>query len=210
MTEPSPAQRWDERYRAAEFLFGTEPNDFLASVADRLPRGRALCLAEGEGRNAVFLARRGFEVTAVDASAVGLRKAGALAAERGCRIETVVSDLAEYGIEPGAWDVVVLIFAHLPPDLRRQVHRAAVQGLRAGGALVLEAYSPDQLGLGSGGPPDGELLMRLDVLRDELDGLRFEVARELRREIHEGTMHNGISSVVQVLGFRRAVQPAQR
>ncbi|HEV2125409.1 MAG TPA: class I SAM-dependent methyltransferase [Chloroflexota bacterium] len=201
------AQRWDERYSTTEYVFGTAANDFLAAVVEQLPKGRALCLGEGEGRNAVFLANRGYAVTAVDVSSAGLQKAERLAAERGTPIETTVADLAEYAIEPQSWDVVVLIFVHLPPELRQRVHRAAVEGLKAGGALVLEAFTPERRELRSGGPPDDELLMRLEVLREELQGLELEVAQEVRREIHEGTRHNGIKAVVQVLGFRTAERP---
>lgn len=193
---------WDERYASDEYLYGTEPNDFLVSVAERLPRGRALCVAEGEGRNAVFLAGRGFDVTAVDASAVGMRKAERLAQERGVRIETVVADAGAFMIEPEAWDVVVLIFAHFEPELRREVHRSVVQGLRTGGAVVLEAYTPEQLRYGTGGPPTEDLMMRLGALRTELRGLRFEIDREMVREVREGRQHDGTSAVVQVLGFK--------
>ncbi len=203
MSESPAAQRWDERYGSPEYVFGTTPNDFLDSVVHLLSSGRALCLAEGEGRNAVFLAQHGWDVTAVDASAVGLAKAEQLAAERGTSIRCVVADLAEYRIEPQAWDVIVLIFAHLEPSLRERVHRTAVQGLRPGGALVLEAYTPEQLELGTGGPPMSERLMRLETLREELAELSFEIAQEVRREIHEGAAHHGISSVVQVLAFRQ-------
>ena len=202
MTTPSPtAQRWDERYQTDQYVYGTAPNDFLASVVERLPGGRALCLAEGEGRNAVFLAEQGYDVTAVDASAVGLKKARRLAEERGVQLHTVVADLAECTITPEAWDVVVLVFAHLAPTVRRRVHRAAVRGLRPGGALVLEAYTPEQLALKTGGPPTLELMMRLDELREELAGLEFEIAREVRREIQEGLFHQGDSAVVQILAF---------
>ena len=202
MSEPPAPSFWDERFGGRDYFYGTAPNDFLASVVDRLPAGRALCLAEGEGRNAVFLAERGYDVTAVDASRVGLAKAERLAAERGTTIHPVVADLAEYRIEAGAWDVIVLIFAHLEPSLRARVHAAAVRGLRPGGALVLEAYTPEQLHFGTGGPRQPELLMRLDELRGELAGLRLEVAREVQRDVHEGTGHRGRSAVVQVLGFR--------
>ncbi len=193
---------WDERYAAPEYAYGTEPNAFLASVADRIPAGPVLCLAEGQGRNAVFLARLGHEVTAVDQSPVGMARARELGAARGVRLHTEVADLEHFAIERNHWAGIVAIFAHLPPDLRRQVHRHAVEGLRPGGAFVLEAYTPRQLTFGTGGPPVAELLMTLPALREELAGLDLAIAREVEREVAEGTYHRGKSAVVQVLGFR--------
>jgi len=193
---------WDERYAVEEYVYGTAPNDFLASVVDRLPMGRVLCLAEGEGRNAVYLAERGFEVTAVDSSPVGLDKARRLAGQRGVHIETIVADLARYEIVPESWDAIVAIFCHLPPPLRCLVHAKAVAGLRLGGAFVLEAYTPAQLQHGTGGPPVVELMMTLDALRDELTGLRFVHALETERDLREGRFHAGLGAVVQVLGFQ--------
>jgi len=197
------ASDWDERYAAPGYFYGTEPNDFLRSIADRIPRGRVLMLADGEGRNGVFLAGLGHEVTSVDRSPVGLAKARALAEERGVSLTTVEADLATHRIEPGAWAAIVLIFCHLPPALRRQVHRQAVEGLAPGGVLVLEAYTPAQLGRGTGGPQNPELLMTLVELRDELTGLDLEVAREVERDVMEGSGHQGRSAVVQILGVKR-------
>lgn len=191
---------WDQRYSESDYAFGTEPNDFVRAMADRLPAGRLLSLGEGEGRNAVWLAEQGFRVTAVDSSAVGLDKARRLASERGVRIDTRHADLADFPIEPGGWDVVVSIFCHLPPPLRRRVHRQVVSGLRPGGALLLEAYTPRQLIFGTGGPPVVELMMDLVSLRGELAGLEFLHAQELDREVREGRYHTGRGAVVQVLG----------
>lgn len=205
MTDPSPhlpRTPWDERFAAPDYVYGTDPNDFLASVADRIPPGPVLCLAEGEGRNAVFLAQRGHDVTAVDSSRVGLEKARRLAHACGVPLRTVHADLADFAIEPMAWSGIVAIFAHLPPALRARVHAAAARGLAPGGAFVLEAYTPAQLELRTGGPPTRELLMEAGTLRDELRGLDLEVAREVRRDVHEGRLHNGPSATVQVLGFR--------
>ncbi len=196
---PTPTH-WDERFAAAGYFYGTEPNDFLRSLADRIPAGRVLCLAEGEGRNAVFLAGRGAQVTAVDASAPGLAKTRALAAERGVAVETIHADLASWQISPGAWDAVVAIFCHLPPEIRGEVHRRAVAGLRPGAVFVLEAYTPEQLRYETGGPRVEELLMRLADIRGELAGLEFEIAREVERDVHEGQGHTGRSAVVQVFG----------
>lgn len=192
---------WDERYSEEGFAYGERANDFLIETQSRLPRGRALCLAEGEGRNAVYLAENGFEVTAVDMSPVGLSKAKELARQRGVRLTTVVANLADFPLEPGYWDLIVSVWAHTPSVLRRSLHQQVVKALRPGGGFLLEAYTPDQLSQGTGGPPDPDMLMTLDGLRQELAGLRFEIGREIQREIHEGRYHNGPSAVVQVLAF---------
>lgn len=194
---------WDERYDDAAFYYGTLPNDFLRQhSADLPPGGRVLCLAEGEGRNAVFLARQGFVVTAVDQSAVGLAKLQRLAEEAGVHVETVVADLATFTVLPDAWDAIVSIWAHLPSGLRAQVHRACVLGLKSGGVFLLEAYTPRQLELGTGGPSSADLLMTADLLRRELAGLDLRVMQEIGRDVHEGQGHNGPSAVVQVLGIK--------
>lgn len=193
---------WDARYAGDDYVYGTAPNDFLAGQLDRLPRGRALCLGEGEGRNAVFLAQQGHEVLAVDASATGMAKARRLARERGVEIETRVADLAVFPIAPGQWDLIVSVFCHLPPPLRRNVHRAVVAGLRPGGAFLLEAYTPRQLAFGTGGPPARELMMSLESLREELRGLDFAHGVETEREVVEGSLHTGRGAVVQVLALK--------
>jgi SAM-dependent methyltransferase len=163
-----------------------------------------LCLGEGEGRNAVFLAARGHSVTAVDQSAVGLAKASALAQGRGVALTTVVADVSTYPIGPQAWPAIVSIWFHLPSRLRRPVHRAIVAGLAPRGVLVLEAYTPDQLERATGGPPEADRLMTLAGLREELAGLEFEIGREVEREVHEGRLHDGRSAVVQVLARKPA------
>jgi SAM-dependent methyltransferase len=194
---------WDERYSQAGFAYGTEPNEFLAAVAGRIPVGPVLSLGEGEGRNAAYLAGLGHRVVAVDQSAVGLDKARRLAADRGLSIETVYADLEEFPIEPEAWAGIVSIFCHLPRRIRRSLYAAAAEGLRPGGVLVLEAYTPRQIGRGTGGPQDPDMLVTLAGLTEELVGLEFVHARELDREVHEGEYHTGVASVVQVIGLRR-------
>jgi len=190
---------WDQRYNTAEFVYGEEPNSFLVASVHHLVPGSLLCLAEGEGRNGVFLARKGFQVMAVDSSAVGLQKAGKLAARHKVDLRTVVADLAEYEIEADSVDNIVSIFCHLPPVVRKRVHRAVVHGLRPGGILILEAYTPDQLQLKTGGPPGKEMMMTLHELRSELAGLDFVFARETEREVVEGRLHTGVGAVVQVI-----------
>jgi SAM-dependent methyltransferase len=193
---------WDERFSEPGYAYGTDPNEFLVSVADRIPRGKVLCLAEGEGRNAVYLAGLGYEVTAVDTSTVGLEKAESLARERGVNIETVRADLADYPIEATAWQGIVSIFCHLPPVTRAALHERCLRGLAPGGVFILEGFTPRQLELGTGGPKSRELLMELDIVRQELPGLRLEIGREIEREVVEGKYHTGTASVVQVLAVK--------
>jgi SAM-dependent methyltransferase len=193
---------WNERYSQPEYAFGKDPNDFLVEIVDQIPKGRVLCLAEGEGRNAVYLAQQGYQVTAVDASPVGLAKAQNLADEKSVAIETIVADLANFPIQPNFWDGIVSIFCHLPPLIRAQIHGKVGEGLRSGGVYVLEAYTPRQLEFKTGGPPNAELMMNLLTLKQELNGLEFKHAVELERDIQEGLFHQGYSAVVQILALK--------
>ena len=190
---------WDQRYASDDYAYGIEPNDFLVEMLDKLPPGKVLCLGEGEGRNAVWLAEQGYQVTAIDASEVGLQKARKLAEKRGVDITTVHADLADFEIEPQYWDVIVSIFCHLPPELRRKVHQKCVLGLRKDGVMLLEAYTPAQLEHKTGGPPSAMMMMDKDTISTELDGLEFLHLQECEREIHEGEFHNGTGDVVQAL-----------
>lgn len=194
---------WDARYAEPGWAFGTEPNDFLYEAASHLPpSGRVLCLAEGEGRNAVWLAERGHAVTAVDTSSIGLEKARRLAASRGVHIETIVSDLGAFDLGKSAWDGIVSIFAHVPPAIRRQVHGQVPAALAPGGVLLLEAYRPEQLSKGTGGPPDDERMLNLNRLKAELGTLEWILARELERDVIEGRYHTGPAHVVQLIARR--------
>ena len=198
--QANPAAFWNGRYAEPGYAYGEQPNDFLRDQAAALPPGDALCLAEGEGRNAVHLAQLGYRVLAQDLSAVGLAKAEALAQSRGVTIQTSCGDLAALQPAPQSVDLVVAIWMHLPPPLRAQVLSRAVAALRPGGHLILEAYTPRQLELGTGGPPQLELLCEPEDLRSELADMELLVLQERRRWIAEGLYHHGDSAVVQVLG----------
>ncbi len=195
---------WDQRYAADELAYGEAPNDFLAQMAGRLPKiGHALDIGAGEGRNALFLASRGLDVLAVDQSAVGMQKAQSLARARGLSLRTQAVDLRQFVAERDSFDVISSIFVHVPAPLRAAVHERVCQWLRPGGVFLLEAYAPDQIGRGTGGPSDPTLLASLEVIVGELDGLKIEHQAALVRNVSEGQFHSGEASVVQVLACKK-------
>ena len=201
---------WNERYNTKEYAYGTEPNTFLAANFAHLPKGRVLSLAEGEGRNAVFLAQQGYAVTAVDGSQVGLDKAQALADARGVAVELVCADLADFELGVNAWDAIVSIFCPLPPAIRQALYRNVLAALKPGGVFLLEAYTPEQIKHGTGGGKSVELMQTAASLRAELPGLDFVHLVELEREVVEGTFHTGLGAVVQAIGIKPASpQPAR-
>lgn len=190
---------WNDRYASDEYAYGTAPNDFLKEKASTLPQGKILCLAEGEGRNAVWLAEQGFDVTGVDASSVGLAKAQQLAEKRNVKVTTQIADLNDYDIGTQQWDGIVSIFCHVPRLLQEKLHKACVQGLKPGGVMLLEAYTPKQLNLKTGGPPSKDMMMDKASLQKQLTGLTFLHLVECDRDIQEGTFHHGTGSVVQLI-----------
>ena len=191
---------WDERFSGLEYVYGTEPNDFLVSVASKISQGKILCLADGEGRNGTYLATLGYDVVTVDASSVGLAKAQKLAQKKQVEITTIHADLADFVIEPQTWDGIVSIFCHLPPDLRAKVYRQSVIGLKPNGVFVLEAFAPKQLQYNTGGPKNIDMLPALSTLQQELTGLDWEIARSVERDLDEGRYHDGKAAVIQILG----------
>lgn len=203
----SMRQRWDERYADDEFMFGTEPNDFLREQFRAIPPGRVLCLADGEGRNGVFLAQQGYDVTSVDLSPVGLAKARRLAEAKGVTIDTVAADLDQYALGSDRWSGIVWMYLHPFIDLRTKLFRAATKALTPGGVFLLEAYTPEQLARGTGGPSDASQMPTLAEIEAGLAGLTFEIGREIERDVIEGAGHFGLASVVQVVARRPAVDP---
>ncbi|MGO1972382.1 MAG: SAM-dependent methyltransferase [Propionibacteriaceae bacterium] len=201
---------WDRRYTATEHLFGDAPNDFLVETEPLIPRsGAVLCVGDGDGRNGVWLAARGHRVTSVDLSPVGVRKAHQLAAQTGVEVSAHVADLADWvGTEAaaGPWDAIVSIFCHLPPEVRHRVGWALSPRLAEDGVLILESYTPDQIGRGTGGPPTSGLMLTSDLVRHDWPGLDLW-AVELEREVDEGEGHTGLSAVLQVVGRTAGHRP---
>lgn len=203
MSDSKKFKDWDDRYADSDYLFGTAPNDFLKSVAERLPpNSRILCLADGEGRNGVYLATLGHKVTAVDQSRVGLEKAKKLAKQKQVSIETIKADLAEYDLGVESWDCIVSIFFHIPSSVRAHIYPRIITALKPGSILILESYTPEQLNHGTGGPPIAELMLTKDELAQYFSEMNLEHLQELEREVIEGTGHTGLASVVQLLALR--------
>ena len=192
---------WDERYSAQEYAYGTNPNKFLEANVSTIPKGKVLSLAEGEGRNAVFLAKQGYSVTAVDSSLVGLNKARKLAEENGVIVEFIHTDLAEYDLGEKKWDGIVSIFCPLPSSIRKQLHKKVEAALKRNGVFLLEAYTPAQLKYGTGGGNSVDVMQSKESLSLELAGLKFKHLIELERDVVEGIYHTGIGAVVQAIAF---------
>ncbi|HEX2150262.1 MAG TPA: class I SAM-dependent methyltransferase [Actinomycetota bacterium] len=193
---------WDERYSSEGYAYGTEPNEFLKESFRRIPKGNVLSLAEGEGRNAVFLAKHGYSVTAVDASLVGLDKARKLAEENEVSVELVHADLADYDLGEDRWDGIVSIFCPLPSSVRKLLYKKVEAGLKRNGVFLLEAYTPDQLKHGTGGGSSVDVMQTRESLRSELSGLKFEHLAELERDVVEGIYHTGLGAVVQTIAVK--------
>lgn len=197
---------WNSRYAKAgdEYVYGTEPNDFLVQSLPAIPsKGDVLCIADGEGRNSVWLARQGCRVTAIDVAAEGLAKARSLAERSGVRIETRVADVASFDFGVDRWDAIVSIYLHLPPKVRRVAHRRALAGLKPGGVFVYEAYGPEQVRYRTGGPVgEPELLHSRDDVVSDFEGCAIEHAFEGVRAVNEGRLHRGDGHVVQVIARR--------
>jgi SAM-dependent methyltransferase len=189
---------WDERYAAVENLWAVRPNRFLVAEVADLPPGRALDLACGEGQNAIWLGSRGWEVTGVDYSGVAIAKARTRAERDGVRVDFVCADLLEYRPDPGAFDLVLVLYLHIPASGRRQVLADASEALAPGGTFVLVGHDLLNLTEGVGGPKDPELLCTPDQIAGELVGLEIEKAERVLRDV-DGAERPAIDALVRAV-----------
>ena len=194
---------WDERFSTKEYAYGTKPNDFLKENFKALPKGKLLSLGEGEGRNAVFLARMGYQVTAVDYSSVGLNKGRRLAQKHGVDIEFIHADITEFDLGENRWSSIISIFFPLPPAQRAKLYQKVTRALTQDGIFLMEAYTPEQLHNDTGGGKSPELMQSIESLKAELPGLEYEHLETLKRDVVEGLYHTGRSAVLQVIARRR-------
>ena len=193
---------WDQRYRDADYVYGKQANDFLVENVQHLPKGKILSLAEGEGRNAVFLAQQGYAVTAVDSSQVGLDKAQKLAQEYGVKIDTILADLNEFEITPNTWEGIISIFCPLSTQQQQLLYPKIVAGLKPKGVYLVEAYRPEQLAYGTGGGSSADQMTTQASLEHGLRDLEFVKLESLEREVIEGKFHTGLAAVIQAIALK--------
>ena len=191
---------WHQRFSGSEYYYGEEANDFLKAASTHIPADSSvISLGEGEGRNSVFLAEQGYQVTAVDIALSGLKKTTELAAKRGVEVATIHADLGAYELSKGAWGAAVNVFCHMPKANRTHLHQQIKKGLQSGGVFICECYSTDQLGFGTGGPKDINLLYTVEELQQDFAELEILHLAKVEREFHEGQGHTGMASVVQLI-----------
>lgn len=204
--EESRVPQWDARFAVDGYLFGTAPNQFLASCRDRIGgSGRVLCVADGEGRNSVWLAEQGLDVVAFDPSPVGVAKARRLAEERGVTVRYDVADAESWEWPSEAFDVVAAIYIQFaPPAMRRAIFARVLTALRPGGLFLLAGYRLEQLIYRTGGPRVPEQLYTEDQIREELAAFDLEEVRSYDAAVDEGPGHSGMSAVIDVIARRPA------
>jgi 2-polyprenyl-3-methyl-5-hydroxy-6-metoxy-1,4-benzoquinol methylase len=193
---------WNERYAETAYAYGQEANDFLKAqqIGSDL---KVLCLAEGEGRNGVYLAGLGNDVTCIDYSEEGLKKTSQLAEQNGVEVSCICADLGEINLVENSWDVIVAIFAHFPTSVKSHIWPQIFTALKPGGKLIMEVYDQEQLRFGTGGPQHADLLYSQEELQDLLVGDFKNIQIEkVYRAVHEGTYHNGASATLQVLAVK--------
>ncbi|MHB8742903.1 MAG: SAM-dependent methyltransferase [Sulfuricaulis sp.] len=191
---------WDQRFSGADYTYGTEPNAFLVSQKQYCQRGmQAIAVADGEGRNGVWLAQQGLDVLSVDGSKVGLHKAQELARRRGVSIRTEWAELTTWKWPEQKFDLVAAIFIHFPPEHRARLHKKMLGALKPGGILIMEAFTPAQLQYKTGGPGARELLYTAEMLRQDFIEAKILQQQEVLTELAEGVGHRGQAAVVRLV-----------
>lgn len=193
-------QKWNERYSSESFIYGKEPNKYFKEELDKLTSGRILLIGEGEGRNGVYAARKGWQVDAVDYSENAKAKALNLAAENNVQINYQVNDIAEYFPSANAYDAVGIVYVHLDKGLREKVHQRLIQSLKPGGTIIIEVYENDQLNMTSGGPKDPDLLYSLEEIVEDFTDLDFVSLSKENIYLNESTLHSGEAWVIRFVG----------
>ena len=193
---------WNQRYAADAFAYGTKPNDFLVQNLNLLPKGKILFVAEGEGRNAVYAAQNEFQVSAFDYSEFGQQKALQLAQQKGVTIDYLVSDVLELPYQKHSFDVLVLIFAHFPAEIRKEAHAQLLDLLKPKGYILFEAFAKEQINYASGGPKNIHMLFSEEEVKNEFPNVRFDHLSTDKTVLNEGLYHQGDGIVVRFIGTK--------
>lgn len=201
-------ERWDARYSSEEFAYGIQPNNYLEEQLKKLDKGRILFPAEGEGRNAVFAAKLGWTVTAFDISVEGQKKALRLAETNEVTIDYQVGELKNLNLTDEQFDVIALIYAHFPADIKSFYHKSLDKYLRKGGTIIFEAFSKNHLHYvleneKVGGPKDIDSLFSIEEIKSDFSNYEFEELAEMEIELNEGLFHNGTGSVIRFVGRKK-------
>ncbi len=196
-------QFWDDRYAETDFAYGKNPNAFLVEHINKLPKGKVLFVAEGEGRNAVFAAKKGFQVFAFDYSQSAQKKAVSLALENEVIIDYAVADVLQLSYEKNSFDAVVFIFVHFPSAIRKEAHQKILSLLKPNGTIMFEAFSKEQINYTSGGPKDISMLFSEDEVLDEFTGIDFDFLKTEMVDLNEGAHHKGKGIVVRFIGTKK-------
>ena len=193
---------WDKRYTEMEGVYGREPSPFWVQELQQCSGSTILLPCEGEGRNALWAAQEGWNVDAFDSSEVGMAtcKKWCKAAGVAHRVSTHTADALSFQGTPDGYDVVGLFYAHMPAPIRQQFHRRAAGWLKPGGTLILEGFNPNQIGLGSGGPRDREMLFSADQLQDDFKDLKIEQVQTVQTHLNEGPFHQGKAEIIRLIG----------
>jgi hypothetical protein len=200
--------KWDERYRDSQYAYGDLPNKYLEEQLQKLTVGKILFPAEGEGRNAVFAARLGWQVSAFDISGEGQKKALQLAQRNNVSIDYQVGALQTLEYREGQFDAIALIYAHFPADIKSSLHKALDKYLCKGGTIIFEAFSKKHIAFNEqnekvGGPKDIASLFSVEEIRNDFDNYEVIELMEKEIELHEGLYHNGRASVIRFVGKKK-------
>lgn len=198
MNKEQSRNPWDQRYAVEEFHYGTEPNELFKKEIDKLKPGKLLLPAEGEGRNAVYAAKMGWEVVAFDSSIEGQKKAYRLAKEQGVEIDYQLKSYEEFESEENSFDMIAFIYSHNAN--RQQNHKKLAGFVKAGGKIILEGFSKEQLQYGTGGPPVLSLLYSEEEIKEDFEGLAEFKIEKIVKHLSEGKHHVGDSSIIQFIG----------
>ena len=193
---------WDKRYSEEEFAYGTKPNEFVKSVIDKLKPGKALFLGEGEGRNSVYAASLGWNVDAVDFSESAKEKALKLASDNNVVINYTISDLENYQFIENKYDMIVMVFLHLPAKINQIIFEGSISSLKVAGKLIIETFSKEQINNSSGGPKDLQLLFSESELLDLTSQLQTNFLESKTIYLNEGAYHIGKADVIRYVGIK--------